>query len=520
MYFSVQTETVNPFAAMASHYRLYDGMGEVIPFNARYSYPTQANRTWKSLIKIPSKNGSVFRSNQNPTIRIELPAQAYLNTASSFLQFDLAFNVANTSINCHLQNNAQSWIKRARWVYGSLVGEDIRDYNIMVRKLTEGTGTNNTGISDQTTLSEGVGGIRTIFASDGTVGALNVRNYDIQSAIYDVTNLPPTQACLNNVPRRYQVSLALGLFQQNKLLPLKWMASQVALEFEMADFDECCCHSGPPTGTDYYTVSNVNFVADLVEFDGTYDAAFLEGLRNGGVPIKFNSWDTFMFTPAPSDKQILMIPERNRSIKAAFCVQLPPRRPAGDTDQGTAGRGRVPWDSHAFLESSQNLSTSSGTSSGWLVNYQWRVGGKYYPSQAVQCGDTSRSNGGVEAYSEFAKALNIVGDYRLSTAVNTTRWVRCNGDGVSFSSCVDWLGSENPGIAIVHASGPSCFVISADFETTSGEEVSGLNGEEQNDIALMIQYSGPQTPLCNYDVFVYYDALLILRDNNLVELIK
>ena len=506
---------------MASHYRLYDGMGEVIPFNARYSYPTQANRAWKSLIKIPAKNGSVFKSNQNPTIRIELPAQAYLNTGTSALTFDAEFNVAPTSVNCHFQNNCQSWIKRARWVYGSLVGEDIRDYNVIVRKLTEGSGTNNTGISDQTTISEGVGGIRPVADKAGNFGYVNVRSYEIQCASPAFPDALPVVNGLTNQPRRYQVQLALGLFQQNKLLPLKWMASQLAIELEMADFEECCCHAGPATSTDYYTISNVMYLADLVEFDGTYDAAFLEGLRNGGVPIKFASWDTFQVTPAPSDKQTIMIPERNRSIKAAFCVQLPPRRPASDANDNNGSNVYLPWDSHAFLESSESLSTTTGHAENtWLINYQWRVGGKYYPSQAVQCGDTSKTNGGVEAYSEFAKALNIVGDYRLSTAINTTRWVKGNATGKALSNCIDWWGSEYPQGAFVYGSGPSAFVISADFETTSGDEVSGLNGEEQNDIALMIQYSGPQNPLCSYDVFVYYDALLILRDNNLVELIK
>lgn len=276
---------------MASHYRLYDGMGEVIPFNARYSYPTQANRSWKSLIKIPTKNGSEFKSKQSPTIRIELPAQAYMNTNSSFLQFDLEFNVAATSTNCRLQNNAQSWIKRARWVYGSLVGEDIREYNVLVRMLTEGTGTNNTFIIDQTTLTEGVGGVRPVADANGAANFINVRSFDIQSANPDFgTATVKPLSCIQNGKRRYQVQLALGLFQQNKLLPLKWMSSQLAIELEMAHFDECVAHMGPATGTDYYTVSNVNFLADLVEFDGTYDAAFLEGLRTGGVPLKFASY--------------------------------------------------------------------------------------------------------------------------------------------------------------------------------------------------------------------------------------
>lgn len=92
---------------MASHYKMYDGMGEVIPFNARYSYPTQANRAWKNVIKIPPKNGSTFNSAQNATIRLELPAQGYLNTNNSFLEFDVTLKCAPTSVNAHIQNNIQ-----------------------------------------------------------------------------------------------------------------------------------------------------------------------------------------------------------------------------------------------------------------------------------------------------------------------------------------------------------------------------------------------------------------------------
>lgn len=160
---------------------------------------------------------------------------------------------------------------------------------------------------------------------------------------------------------------------------------------------------------------------------------------------------------------------------------------------------------------------------GWVASYQWRIGGKYYPSQAVQCGDMSKSNGGVEAYQEYAKALNIVGDYRLSTALNPNRWCRMNGDGTNLSNMADWYGFESiyGKYGATFQSGPSCFVIAGDFETSDGNEVSGLNGEEQNDIALMINYGGgPQNPSFTYNVFVHYDTLLILKDNNLVELIK
>lgn len=36
----------------------------------------------------------------------------------------------------------------------------------------------------------------------------------------------------------------------------------------------------------------------------------------------------------------------------------------------------------------------------------------------------------------------------------------------------------------------------------------------------MINYSTGQDPVCIYDTFVYFDALLVLRANNVVEVIK
>lgn len=131
------------------------------------------------------------------------------------------------------------------------------------------------------------------------------------------------------------------------------------------------------------------------------------------------------------------------------------------------------------------------------------------------------SNGGAEAYFEYAKALNIVGDYRLSTPINTTRWCSPGPALTGVSSAIDWTDNNISGLnssETIH--GPSCFVIAADLETSDGIEISGLNGEEQNDIALIIQYSSGQDSTCIYDTFVYYDSLLVLRANNVVELIK
>lgn len=506
---------------MASHFKFYDGLGEAVPFSARYSYPTQANRAWKSAIKIPPKNGGTFDSQTTGTsIRFELPAQGYLNTRHTYLTFDLQLTAATAAANARVQNNIQSIFKRVRILYGSLVLEDIRDYNVLVRMLTEGATNNVSGVSDQGSIADGIGGIKMAFNNPADMtnletGLINTRLMEIQSSKFSVgTSEFVQRGAVNDGPRRYQVQLALGLFQQNKYLPLKWMASQLAIEIELAPYEECIAQKVPFAVGDNYTLTNMAILAELLEFDGSYDQAFLEGLRGDGVPIKFSSWDTFLYTPSQSDSQTLLIPERNRSLKGMYCVQLPPRRVV-------SGQAARPWDSHAFLESSSGLSTDTGYASGFLKDFQWRIGGKYFPSQPVVCG-TNRALGGAEAYCEFAKAMNIVGDYKLSTPQNSVRWSRPTATGAGESICIDWEGLESSVTADISSTslGPSAFVIAADLETSNGSEVSGLNGEEQNDIALMIKYSAAQSQTCYYNVYVHYDALLILRENNLVELIK
>jgi hypothetical protein len=524
-----------------SSYKIHEQVGEVVPWQAKYSYPTQASRAWKDVIKVAPKNGgswTVKASGQGAgaLVRFELPAQGYLNTRNTFLQFDVELISGVTGAGARFQNNIQTIFRRVRGLYGSLSLEDIRDYHALIRLLTEGTMANSNIDIDQTAITEGIGGnimygnnrakVNSDFvAANSNVGNARLLGIQCSDAGPGLSVLPSGVA---GGTRRYQVQLALGLFQQSKLLPLKWMASQVAIELELAAFNEAvAAFTSLTAATDYYTISNMYMLLELFEFDASYDQAFLEGLRGEGVPIKFSSWNTFINTPAPGPNQSILIPERNRSLKAIFTVQRPPSAVTGlkqaDTSTDTVPTN-VPWDSMAFVESSQNLDPAvagGSESSGWVASYQFRIGGKYYPSQPVS-GGSGAPNGGAEAFCEFAKAMNVVGDYRLNLGINPMRWTQVNGTAGQ-STVSDWAGMQAYDNKFqIRQQGPTAFVISADLETSDGSEISGLNGEEQNDIALVINYGGSanQSNSAIFDTFVYYDALLVLRENNVVELIK
>jgi hypothetical protein len=191
---------------------------------------------------------------------------------------------------------------------------------------------------------------------------------------------------------------------------------------------------------------------------------------------------------------------------------------------------------------------------------------RYFPAQPVQTSTaigSSVHNGGAEAYVELQKALNIVGDYRLKTGANTMRWAMpptAAASGLGYAAnqqttvalgtsawwewdymmgCIGFSEYGNPimapvtgggtgahGNAFCSDIGSSCFAMATDLETSNGVEISGLNAEEQSDIALLANWSAPQGAIGGtavatvIEVYSYYDAMIILRENNVLELIQ
>jgi hypothetical protein len=309
--------------------------------------------------------------------------------------------------------------------------------------------------------------------------------------------------------RRYQVNLALGLLTQSKLIPTKFMASQLAIEITL-DSAADCIYSNFPAASNY-SVQNVNLIPEILEFDSSYDAMFLKGLQDGGVPIKFASWHTFLFGTGGASALNLQIQERSRSVKALFaCMQL--ATPVFTSDTGAT------------------LFNSVGT--GSMINYQYRIGGRYFPGQPVELSINGGGvcNGGAEAYIELQKAMNVVGDYRLSTGCNTLRWAYSGlGLATDFQTNIIGFTTLNVPITSVTLSedlgiqgnlGSQCYTSSIDLETSNGVEISGLNAEEQSDIAFIARWSVAQSSSYVVNVYTYYDSMLILRENNVMELIQ
>jgi hypothetical protein len=531
---------------MSTHFKWYPGNEEtIVPWNARYSFPTESNKAEKMTPRIPPKSGGIFTPGQ--VIRLEFPAQGYVNPLNTTLEFDVTLTPGimgpGLKQQTRFQNNIQCLFSRVRLLYGSTPLEDIPAYNHIVRSLTEWSATNKHLQMDQTAISEGIGGIvvdcdAATVSADTRFGLVNVRQKYIQGfsncgSVTAGTNFTAGQTWGSTNPtRRYQVNLALGLLTQDKLIPTKFMASQLAIEITLANPKDCiiAAHAASAGIVSFiddptYEVSQVNLIPEIMQFDSSYDAMFLKGLKEDGVPIKFSSWHQYTFNSAGSSNMSFAIQERSRSVKAIFAMQR--RSQTGfQVDSGAT-----------FFDTSDTGVESS------LQQYQYRIGGRYYPAAPVQCSNTvggSLPNGGCEAYLELQKALNIVGDYRLSTSANPTNWaIPSNSDGVmneyDYNNSIAkmdpvtgkpiYVQNTSTGNCFAGTCSSGVFCMAINLETSNGLEISGLNAEEQSDISLLINHTREQVMGAGngtslYEVFVYYDALLILRENNVLELVQ
>lgn len=505
---------------MSSPFGFVSGTQETVPFNARYTYPSQATKALQTIIKLPPKNGGSFAS--PPTganvIRFEFPASGYLHPQKTTFEFDFYFDSASAGATANtaawLQNNIKSIFRRGRILYGATPLEDIQNMNGLVRALTEVVVPNPyTHKPDPSYAANPVTAGNQLFNMAGNIGGI-LEGMGPTGMRQQITNLGLSsvpQAGTNTATQtRYQIQLDLGILQQGKLIPLKWMSSQLAIELEIApgaEFAIILPATGTTAtfGTPAAYITNCNMVTTLMEFDNSYDAAFFKGMMAGGIPIKFSSWHNTKYA-LTSTTNVLQIQERARSVKQAFaCVR----------------------DNTASYFKDTGAMYSAG-----ITQYQWRLGGVFFPASPVTVLPNTANaitvpNSGCEAFVELQKATNALGDYQAGSSAD---WLTYAGP-FSNTNPVDAATTRVCTRAVTSGAAPDTvtitqsydqvprFLMGCQFETTNGFEISGVNAEEQSDLQLTLVHSA--TPSNRQaEVYVHYDALLVIRPNNEIDLIQ
>lgn len=425
----------------------HPNVNTVVPWNANYTFPSQATQMHKQVVKIQPVSGQTHgtAAGQSRRLQILLPSDGYLNAQNSALAFTVSVTAQASSADIPTalgQAGAHELFKRARLLYGGLVIEDIQEYGQLARlmmvhgsekdygqgtgKLLEGT---NIGVPDDPTTTN--------VPTGTTTGLLN---------------------------RRYVIQPMLGLLRCQKLIPLKWMAASLVLELELEDAAEAIiCKTSASTLN--FSLTDISYIAEIMEFDSVYDTAFYAGMQQMGIPMKFTSFHHQQKTVNGSEHY--QIHERARSVKAGYAIIK-----NGANDVSNA-------DSKACIKGAGGLTVNT---------FQWRIGGKYQPAQPVDCAGVAP-----EAYLEAMKVFNTLGDYTFASASDASRFP------------VD------------------SFVMAQEFENTDvfPNTIAGINAENQSDLTLKIDYTGSLTSNTNLQLhtFVAFDNLLILREGHLVDLV-
>ncbi len=392
---------------------------------------------------------------------------------------------------------AHCHFSRLRVLYGSLVLEDIQEYDALVRMLYEAAVQRDYGSSHGQILDGMTSATPKDHGSTSNSAGLgagpSLRPVSSAGAIAQSLYMPGRK-------RTFCLNLLSGLLTQKKLIPLKWMASQLVIELTVNnELAALVGTSGTPGGNPIaapsslkYKLSDVNFIAELLEFDSAFDTAFWGGLQQMGVPLKFSSWHFHSF-PMSGGNQTFQIHERSRSVKAAFAVAR------------TTRTASAAYDSNRFFSDLGATYTATGaltrSNPAPIESFQFRVGGRYYPAQPVRC-----LYGASEAYIELGKAIDNLGDYTRGSQMSAYRWASY-ADESSNSQAEE---------------GGEAFIMACGFENVdvSPGTIAGINAEEQSDIALNVKTRGTVSPVeKKLDVFMYYDALLVVRPGNNVELI-
>lgn len=327
---------------------------------------------------------------------------------------------------------------------------------------------------------------------DGSSGGGWYDNKNLQSGRYLAGDIQAILACYQK--RTVLLNLLSGFLSCRKVIPQKFMGGTVSMELTLAQDAEVYLS---PTLSPTSTLTNINYLAEIYEFDSTYDAGFIQAMSTTGVPFQFSTYHYHSFVVGGSNNQY-QISERARSCKNMMAVVKDSKAPTYKSDSH--------WFYHDLAKYPDANGVLQGTDGGIIQTYQMRIGASYYPAQPVDC-----TKGGAEAYQELLKVLDTLGDFRADANITQQEWsAKGSATDPLAQGVIGGIGNK--------------FIMAVDFETTdlNPDLISGLNAEEQNDMSLIVR-SGSGPDLNNGPkilmAFVSYDAMINLTDGNKVTLI-
>lgn len=318
-------------------------------------------------------NGREFKHSATNVVQLQLAdPSAFLDASGhSFLKFDVMVTGGTDKKDVYMgSGGAHGWIRRLRVL--SSTGqqlEDIDDYNAL-----------NALMMDLQCSPDHVGRVLNAREGSGIV--------------------PGTGDLLDGTggSRTFCINPMCGLLSTDKYLPLLATKAGIMLEFHLEDPNVwLVSSSGEDIANVEYTLQNIEYVAELVDFGPAFNDQFMMGLQeSNGVLLSSTTYrnHTLRLTSAGSS-ETLSIAERARSIKSIFTIC----REDGEY-------GKILYDSLGDRSRAQ------------ITGYQYRVGSRTYPDHIVKCGESNASESLSQAYKALGGALTDVHHGSLISSKN------------------------------------------------------------------------------------------------------
>lgn len=344
-------------------------------------------------------NGATFNSNGNNIIRIDISADALLDTQHSYLKFDVEMSDAAGALTSGVDTaGGHAFFSRLRVEQSGTILEDIQQYNRLmgavvlpcqessdansIRSITEAqysAGEVHTGVNgnDDTTFAVS---IAVAGAGNGGAAGIGAMLEATGNCVSGVDQFP------NGTVMTFCIPLTSGLLNCEKLIPLMLMSAPLTIELELGDALSTTVASAAGNRVQ---LRDVRYIANLIEVGSevSQQLRMLQEMSGGVLTLTGQTFRHFGANLAAGNSNTINVPARVKSMKSIFfnC-----RGNAADA-QGSVDIG-------------------AGTTQE-ITDYQFKIGSVVYPPTPVNgpgadAGSTLRK---AEALMELEKAWGNVG---------------------------------------------------------------------------------------------------------------
>tara|TARA_R110002096_G_scaffold54803_1_gene141261 strand:+ start:183 stop:1571 length:1389 start_codon:yes stop_codon:yes gene_type:complete len=428
-------------------------------------------------------NGQSFTAAGNNIVRIEISASQFWDPLHSYLRFD----VTNGAQTCGLDYGAgHGFIRRLRVEQAGSIIMDCNRYDRLLAAILLPAQGGSANQAQRSITENIVFGNNTNLANGNT--SVPVANAAVSGAFTTAT-APSNNFLAANATTSFSIPLVGGLFSQDKLVPLQLLSSSpLTIELELSpSVDAMIAAAG---GNADYTMSNIRYIAQLVDVSPEVDAQVRMVQEMSGGHIVLNSTDYTHFSGNISanatGSQAINVPARRKSMKSIlFC---------GASQQGATVA---------------NFRQSFGGNFG-LTSYHAKIGSINHPATPIDCRFTAAGPGGAslngrgEALMELSKCFGTTGSVIGTGVLNRMNCYRTSGAVASGQ-----IANANPFLF-----SPFGLDLEA-FQRTAIE--SGINtADRSTPITLILDIGTGINEAQTVDAFVSFDSLYYIDSSGII----